>query len=244
MKYLDRFNESDLIFFDIETAAQVKKLKKNTPLWDAWGYKCRHENEHLRKTGEELTIEDYYSLKAALYPVFGQAVVIVAGRISPDDKILNTKRYQQNPKVEHPEMAMLNEFNNDVQTILDKNPNTILVGWANAGFDQPFASKRMIVNGIRPNRLLDTAGLKPWDLPAIDLKDIWKGTGFYPDSLISVAVALGLPSPKNKMEGEQVSEAFFAGRINEIGDYCELDVLTTANIFRKFKGGELLTLKV
>lgn len=234
MKYLDRFNESDLIFFDIETAPLVKKLKKGTPLHDAWLYKVRHENEHLRKTGEELTPEEYYAKKSSLYAVFSQVVAIVAGRITGDQ--LSTKKYIGK------EGDLLGNFNADVQRILDKNPKAIFAGFANIGFDQPFLTKRMIVNQIEPNNLLDTAGSKPWELPAIDLKDLWKGTGFYPDSLISVAVALGLPSPKIKMEGEQVGEAFFAGKIDEIADYCEQNVLTTANIFRRFKGKSLVTL--
>lgn len=244
MKYLDRFNESDIVFLDIETARAVKEIKKGTPLYDAFEYKTRHENEHLRKTGEVLTLEEYFREKASLYAVFGQVVAIVAGRITPDGKELNTKKYyQDNKKSKITEDQVLNAFNTDLQLILDSNPNTMLCGWANVGFDQPFAMRRMLVHGIRPNLLLDSSGNKPWEIAAIDLKDIWKGTGFYPDSLISVAVALGLPSPKNKMEGNQVSDAFFDGKIKDIVEYCEQDVLTTANIFRKFKGGNLLTLK-
>lgn len=234
MKYLDRFNEKDILFLDIETAAAVEKLKKSTPLYDAWEYKCRHENEHLRKTGEELTIEEYFDQKAALYAVFGQIVTIVAGRI--DGNTLKTKKYTG------PEMVLLEDFNNDLNSFTGNNPATILCGWAINGFDNPFINKRMIVHGIKPNHLIDTPGQKPWDVPAIDLKDLWKGTGFYPDSLIATAVALGLPSPKNNMEGDQVSKAFFAGKIEDIASYCEEDVLATANIFRRFTNRPLLTL--
>lgn len=235
MKYLDRFNESDLIFFDIETAAQVKKLKKGTPLWDAWEYKCRNENEHLRKTGEVLSNEEYYENKSALYAVFGQVVAIVAGRI--DGNTLKTKKYTSKKEAD-----MLNNFNSDLQLMFNTNPASVLCGWANIGFDGPFLAKRMIVHSIKPSHLLDVAGSKPWEIPAVDLKDLWKGTGFYPDSLIATAVALGLPSPKNKMDGSQVSEAFFAGKITEIADYCEQDVLTVANIYRKFQNKSLVSL--
>ena len=236
MKFLDRYNEKDLIFFDIETAPAIKKLKKNTPLFDAWSYKIRHENEHLRKTGEELSPEEYFEQKAGLYAVFGQVVAVVAGRITPDHK-LSTKKYTG------PEAELLKSFNDDINLVLANNPAAIFVGWANIGFDGPFLNKRMIVHRIVPNNLLDTAGSKPWEVPAIDLKDVWKTTSFYPDSLIATAVALGLPSPKNKMEGDQVAAAFFAGKIAEIADYCEQDVLTTANIFRRFQNKPLLTLK-
>jgi predicted PolB exonuclease-like 3'-5' exonuclease len=85
--------------------------------------------------------------------------------------------------------------------------------------------------------------LKPWDIKTIDLSALWKGTSFYPDSLLAVASALGLPSPKQGMDGSEVSEAYYAGKIDEIAEYCTLDVLTTANIFRKFLNRPILKLK-
>ncbi len=234
MKLLDNVNESDLIFFDIETAKIVQTIEPNTPLWDAWAYKSRYENELNRKTGKEYTPQEYFDEKAALYAVFGKVVAIVAGRINNDT--LFTKRYIGK------ESTLLTEFNNDIQKVLDKNPMAKLCGWASVGFDSPFLMRRMIVHGIRPNLLLDSSGDKPWTVPAVDLKELWKGTGFYPDSLIATAVALGLPSPKSNMDGSQVSEYYYAGKITEIADYCTQDVLTTANIFRKFTYRRLVTL--
>lgn len=237
MKLLDRYNENDLVFLDIETTRAVKALKKGTPLYEAWAYKSRYENEISKKTGLPLTMEEYFVEKAALYSVFGKVAAIVAGRISADGKTLKTKKYFGTDESE-----MLKSFNDDVEKVLEKNPNAILVGWANLGFDDPFLNRRMLINGIEPNRLIDTVGAKPWECPALDLKDLWKGTGFYPDSLIATAVAFGLPSPKSKMDGSQVSDYYFAGKLQEIADYCELDVLTAANLFRKFKNQSLLTL--
>jgi hypothetical protein len=122
----------------------------------------------------------------------------------------------------------------------DSKPNALLGGYASIGFDAPFIMKRMLVHGIRPHRLLDSSGLKPWEIRALDLKDTWKGTSFYPDSLSAVAVALGLPSPKINLDGAEVSKAFFEGRIDEIVEYCTGDVLTTANIYRKFVSKPIL----
>lgn len=94
MKLLDNVNESDLIFFDIETAKAVEKIEKGTPIWDAWAYKSRYENELNRKTGKEYTPQEYFDDKSALYAVFGKVVAIVAGRINED--VLFTKRYTGN----------------------------------------------------------------------------------------------------------------------------------------------------
>lgn len=232
MKALDKYKEEDIIFFDIETASAVKRLKKGSPLEAAWLYKFRHQNEVLKKTGEPSTPEEYWAEKSALYAPFGQVVSVVAGRISGEQ--LKVKVYSGK------ESDLLTDFNNDLGLVV--TPMTVLCGWQSIGFDQPFLTKRMIVNSIAPHDILDNGDLKPWQIPAIDLAQLWKGSSFYPDSLISVAVALGLPSPKDALEGSEVSEAFWAGRIDEINTYCTKDVLTTANIFRKFQNKPLLTL--
>lgn len=234
MKALDKYKEENLIFFDIETASAVKKLKKGSQLEAAWLYKCRNQNEVVDKTGKQITPEEYWVQKAALYSPFGQVVTIVAGRIVEGDK-LSVKAYQGSEK------DLLTEFNNDLEALV--TPETVLCGWQNLGFDGPYLLKRGIVHGVKSHDILDISDSKPWLAPVIDLGQLWKSGSFFPDSLISVATALGLPSPKDALDGSQVSEAFFDGRIDEIVNYCIKDVLTTANIYRKFKQGNLLTLR-
>ena len=41
---------------------------------------------------------------------------------------------------------------------------------------------------------------------------------------------LEIPSPKENMYGGEVSEAYYAGRLEEIKDYCEDDVIGTMNV--------------
>lgn len=236
IRKLDDFKESDLIFIDIETARVVDKLKAKSPLMEAWLYKTRYNNEIDRKTGKEFTPEEYYHEKAALYAPFAKVVTIVIGKITEEGQ-LSTKSYSGD------EAEMLTAFNTTMNKFIDKNSSTAFAGWANIGFDQPFLQKRMLVHGIKPNVLLDTVHLKPWEINALDLKEIWKGTSFYPDSLISVAVALGLPSPKSKLDGAGVGDAYYNGQIDDIIEYCTGDVLTTANVYRKFVGKDLITLK-
>lgn len=240
IRHLDNFAEEDIIFIDIETARAVKELQKGTPLYEAWEYKNRYNNELERKTGEPVTLEEYFKDKAALYAAFAKVVTIVVGRVSGNT--LKTKTYSMSKKDKWNEEPFLREFNDDVATILSKRPKTVFAGWANQSFDQPFLAKRMYTHDIQPNMLLDTAHLKPWEIPGFDLKELWKGTAFYPDSLLAAAVALGLPSPKSKMEGSEVGEAFYLGKIDDINEYCRMDVLTEANIYRKLAGKSILTL--
>jgi 3'-5' exonuclease len=234
VRMLDKYPEEEIIFFDIETCRGVDQLKKGTALYDAWEYKSRYNNELNRKTGETYSMEEYFVDKAALYAPFAKVVCIVAGKIKGSE--LKVKEYKGD------ESDLLKDFNEDIKKILSVTPNAVLCGWANVGFDQPFLMKRMLVHGIQPNLLLDTAHLKPWELAALDLKSVWQATSFYPDSLQSVAVTMGLPTPKSGMDGSQVSDAFFEGKIDDIVKYCAQDVLACANIYRKFVGGTKVSL--
>lgn len=226
MKQLENLNENDLVFYDIETARGVKELEPNTQLYDAWKYKARYQNELNKKTGQEFTIEEYYYGKAPLYAPFGRVVTIVVGRIK-DNKI-HLKSYAS-----YDEKELLKEFNNDLDLVFQNNPRTRFVSFNGVGFDTPYLEKRSIINGINPANLLQESHLEPWKVTQLDLSKIWKGNAFYPDSLIAVATALGLPSPKDALDGSEVSNAFYEGRLEEIKNYCLKDVETTARVYRK-----------
>jgi len=226
MKQLKNLNENDLVFYDIETSRGVEELQEDTQYYDAWKYKARYQNELNKKTGETFTIEEYYYEKAPLYAPFGRVVTIVVGRIK-DNKIY-LKSYAS-----YDEKELLEWFNKDLELVYQNNPNTKLVGFNSNGFDSPFLLKRSIINGVTPASPLDEGTSKPWEMKALDLAKIWQGSAFYPDSLIAVATALGLPSPKDALDGSQVSNAFYEKRLPEIVTYCLKDVETTIRVYRK-----------
>lgn len=226
MKQLENLNENDLVFYDIETARAVEVLEEGSPIYDAWKYKARYQNELNKKTGLEYTLEEYYYEKAPLYAPFGRVVTIVVGRIK-DNKIY-LKAYAS-----YDEKELLEEFNKDLELVYNSNPKTRFVSFNGVGFDTPYLEKRSIINGVKPANLLMESHLEPWKVTQLDLSKIWKGNAFYPDSLVAVATALGLPSPKDALDGSEVSEAFYQKRLGEIVRYCLKDVETTARIYRK-----------
>lgn len=226
MKQLENLNENDLCFYDIETARAVETLEEGTPIYDAWKYKARYQNELNKKTGQEYTLEEYYYEKAPLYAPFGRVVTIVVGRIK-DNKIY-LKSYAS-----YAEKELLQEFNRDLELVYQSNPKTRFVSFNGVGFDTPYLEKRSIINGVKPSNLLQESHLEPWKVTQLDLSKIWKGNAFYPDSLVAVATALGLPSPKDALDGSEVSNAFYDKRLPEIVKYCLKDVETTARVYRK-----------
>lgn len=229
MRVLSKLNQKDLLFFDIETAPVVKELELDTPLFDSWSYKV---NKNGEMTNEEVISS--YSERAGLYPEFAKVVSIVVGKIVKGKIFLIT--------VDHDSEAdILNEFND----IVERNLKCKLVGFVSIAFDTPFIFKRMILNGIEPHDKLDYSDLKPWEVKDIDLAMVWKGTSFERASLINVATAFGLPSPKSDISGADVGRVYWEeGRegLKRISEYCGRDVVTTVNIMRKMIGQEPLEL--
>lgn len=228
MYALKKLNLKDVIFIDIETARLVKELEIDTPLFDSWQYKVRKE------TNDEVISS--YNKEAALYPEFARIVCISVGRIKGNK--ISIRTYNQENEAE-----MLEAFCSDLEKVTDAAPKTAFCGHAVNGFDIPFIFKRCLINQVEPHILLDTAHLKPWETTAIDTKDLWKGTSFSPASLINIAVAFGIPSPKDDISGAEVGDVYWSddeNRIERISRYCEKDVLTTANVVRKCRFESLL----
>lgn len=56
-----------------------------------------------------------------------------------------------------------------------------------------------------------------------------------------MAHVLGIPSPKEDLDGSQIRSVYYEeGDIERIQKYCELDVLTTAQVFLRLRGDLLL----
>lgn len=227
MRELLKLNEEKLLFYDIETAPQVEKLELDTPLFDSWEYKV---NKDGSKSNDEII--ESYSREAGLYPEFAKVVTIVVGKII-DGKIHLITLDDED------ERDILNKFNK----ILERNIKSKLVGFVNVGFDTPFVFKRMLINGIKPHDKVDSSGLKPWEVEEVDLSKEWQGTSFNRASLINIATAFGIPSPKDDISGADVGRVYWEeGRkgLKRIAKYCRKDVATTINIFKKMRLEDVL----
>lgn len=104
------------------------------------------------------------------------------------------------------------------------------------GFDFPVLARKYLINRLPVPRLLDTKGMKPWEIPLVDTQELWKfGDLRHSCSLDLLAHLFGIPSPKQNMDGSQVAEYFYSGRIKEIAEYCEADVRTLASVYEYLK---------
>ena len=227
MKLLRSIDLNDIIFIDIETVRIQDSIEKNTQLYDSWEYKLRYSKESEKF--EDKSLEDLFKDKAALYAEFGKIVCITVGKIQ--DNVLKLKSYYSDN-----EQKLLSDFANGITAILSSNRKSILCGHAIKGFDVPYIMRRSLINSIEPPILVDTSTAKPWDLPLLDTMELWKGSGFYGASLLNIATAFGLPSPKSDISGSETSNVYYTEKekgLERIKNYCEQDVICLANIVRK-----------
>jgi len=95
---------------------------------------------------------------------------------------------------------------------------------------------------MQPPVPFQTYGKKPWEIPHLDTMELWK-FGDYKSyvSLELLAHLFGVPSPKDDIDGSQVASMYHIEKdLFRIVQYCEKDVLTLANVFRRMRQEELL----
>ena len=100
----------------------------------------------------------------------------------------------------------------------------------------------MLVHGIPLPPALDLAGKKPWEVPHLDTMELWK-FGDYKSytSLNLLAHTLGVPTPKDDIDGSQVGRVYWVENdLERIRVYCQKDVLTVAQILLRYMGKPLL----
>jgi hypothetical protein len=82
--------------------------------------------------------------------------------------------------------------------------------------------------------MLQVTGKKPWETKyLIDTLELWKfGDLKNFSSLNLLAYTLGIPSPKDDIDGSQVGQIYYEeGDLERIKTYCEKDVLTVAQVY-------------
>ncbi len=130
-----------------------------------------------------------------------------------------------------------------LKQLYSKNAKWIFTGHNIKEFDIPFLSRRMLVNNIDIPSYIDFQNMKPWDTPVLDTLHLWRfGDYKHYTSLKLLAAALGVPSPKDDIDGSKVGEVFWKEKnLERIVTYCGKDVATVANVILRFKNLPLLT---
>lgn len=120
-----------------------------------------------------------------------------------------------------------------------------LVSWNGGGFDLPVLNYRALVNGITASRFWETGDddrdfkwnnyLSRYHTRHLDLMDhLAMYTGRANAPLDDLAKLCGFPG-KMGVDGSQVWTLYQEGRLQEIRDYCETDVVNTYLVYCRYQ---------
>ncbi len=221
---------SNILFIDIETVSAEKNYGSLSPeLQKLWNKKSRYWLDDREETEE--VFSGLYADKAGIYSEFAKVVCISVGFLFQDG---GKYRLRLKSFYSDDEKEILTEFI-DLLNAYYNNPNKhSLCGHNIKEFDIPFLARRIITNGLEMPKLLDLMGKKPWESAhLLDTMQMWKFGDFKNyTSLELLANILGIKSPKDDIDGSEVSRVFWEeNNLERIKTYCEKDVKTVANIY-------------
>lgn len=228
---LQRIKLEHILFLDIETVplhAQFSELDEISK--ELWAQKTQYRRK------DEFTPEEFYD-RAGIWAEFGKIICISVGYF----KIKGDVRNFRVTSFHGDEVTILEDFKVLLETHFNR-PHHLLCAHNGKEFDFPYIARRMIVHQISLPFKLNLFGKKPWEVPHLDTLELWK-FGDYKTytSLKLMAHVLGIPSPKDDIDGSEVRDVFYEEKnVDRIIKYCEKDTITVAQILLKLRNEALL----
>lgn len=212
--------------FDIETVPDCELGRKLLKLHDVSD----------TEVAQALATWRMQTHQTAFLPHYLQKIVAISCVLKNADKLTVWSLGEENS----PEPELIERF----FAGLDRFVPT-LVSWNGAGFDLPVLHYRALKHGIAARQYWEVGEhnsqfrynnyLNRYHYRHIDLMDVL--SAYSPRAsapLDHIALMLGLPG-KMGMHGSEVWAAYQAGKISEIRDYCETDVLNTYLTYLAFE---------
>ncbi len=222
-----------ILFIDIETVPEKKSFDEHSEalqtLWSDKFEALRAYNP--KKYGEETTAAEAFESYAGIYAEFGKIICISVGFIH---KTKEGDRMRIKSFAGDDEKELLIQFNNLVLSFF-KTSNHMFCGHNIKEFDIPYICRRMIIHNIKLPPVLQINNKKPWEVNFLDTLDFWK-FGDYKNytSLKLLTAVLGVPTPKDDIDGSQVASVYWQENdLKRIVNYCQKDVLATAQVWMR-----------
>jgi 3'-5' exonuclease len=189
---------------------------------------------------EGITAAAFYSQRAGVMAEFSKIICISMGYFRREAKQvqLRIKSFYGDD-----EQGLLTRMLEALKELEAVNNRWSFTGHNIKEFDIPFLCRRLVANGITIPQYLDFQNMKPWDVNMLDTFQYWRFGDFKNyTSLNLLAATLGVPSPKDDMDGSMVADVYYRQQdLQRIVHYCQKDVITVANIVRRFKNLPVLT---
>ena len=221
-----------ILFLDIETVPQYESWEEVSE-----ETKILFENKTQYQRKDEITASEFYE-SAGIWAEFGKIICISVGYFVDTSE---TRQFRIKSFFGDDEHKLLVEFKEVLENHFSK-PDHVLCAHNGKEFDFPFLARRMIINKIDLPKKLNLFGKKPWEVPHLDTLELWKfGDYKHYTSLKLLTSILGIPSPKDDIDGSEVAKVYYQEKnIERIVAYCEKDTLAVAQIVLRLNNEELL----
>lgn len=223
---------NNVLFLDIETVPQ-EQYWENVPE--------EHQKLFEKKTAyqrkDEITASAFYE-KAGIWAEFGKIICISVAYFTEKETVRNlrvTSFYGDDEK------KILTDFKRLLDVHFNKASH-VLCAHNGKEFDFPYIARRMIIHQIELPTKLNLFGKKPWEVPHIDTMELWKfGDYKHFTSLQLLTSILGIPSPKDDIDGSEVANVYYKEKnLERIVNYCEKDTIAIAQLLLRFNNEELI----
>jgi len=224
-------NLKNILFLDIETVPQLEHWADvSAEIQGLFTQKTAYQRA-------DVSAEDFYE-RAGIWAEFGKIICISVGYFIEKN---NQKQLRITSFFGDDEHKILIEF----KEILDSHfsgPSHVLCAHNGKEFDFPYIARRMIVHQIDLPKTLNLFGKKPWEVPHLDTMELWKfGDYKHYSSLKLLTAILGIPSPKDDIDGSEVAAVYYKEKnIDRIVKYCEKDTIAVAQLLLRFNNEPLL----
>lgn len=222
-----------ILFLDIETVGITSDYQKCKETYPKLAEQFSNYFDWFQKRfpeDEGKSFDYVFTTRSSLVPEFAKVVCVSASFVTDKGEI-KTQTFSSDD-----ESVVLK----DTQKLLDRcgKLGFYLCGHNLKNFDIPMLSKRMVINGVLPPSILPSYDTKPWEIKAIDTKELWQfGSYTSIGSLDLMCVSMNVPTSKDgEITGKMVHTAYWEqGKLKEIAEYCEKDVKVLIDVIKKFK---------
>jgi predicted PolB exonuclease-like 3'-5' exonuclease len=222
-----------ILFLDIETVGGCPDLESCERFSPEIAEQFEKYFDWFQKRFPEdigLSKEEVFKKRSSLVPEFAKIVCVSMAFVMDNGEVKKQTFSGDDEKV------LLTQ----VRSLLDRchKLDFYLCGHNLKNFDIPMLAKRMIINGILPSKLLPSYDTKPWEVKAIDTKEIWQyGSYTSIGSLDLVCSTMGIPTPKDgEITGDKVHHAYWVEqKLPQIAEYCEKDVDVLVEFIKQLK---------
>jgi len=227
-----KINFKKILFLDIETVPETENYKDlSETKQELFNLKTQYQRK------DEFTPEEFYN-RAGIWAEFGKIICISVGFFSSleKDRVFRVKSFYGDD-----EPKLLKEFNDLLNNHFNQ-PSHMLCAHNGKEFDFPYIARRMIIHRIDLPKSLNLFSKKPWEIPHLDTLELWKfGDYKHYTSLKLMTHILGIPSPKDDIDGSQVADVYYKEKnLDRIVSYCEKDTIAVVQLLLRLYNYNIL----